>query len=104
MEDRFWETKSLDDMSREEWEAICDGCAKCCLHKFIDDDDAVEAAPTDYMEHHETIHYTSIACDLLNTKTCSCTRYTERQQLFRLSVICPPFRSTLMSYSRADIR
>ena len=81
MEDRFWEIKSLDDMSREEWEAICDGCAKCCLHKFIDDDDDVEAAPTDYMEHHETIHYTSIACDLLNTKTCSCTRYAERQQL-----------------------
>lgn len=81
MEDRFWETKSLDDMSREEWEAICDGCAKCCLHKFIDDDDAVEAAPTDYMEHHETIHYTNIACELLNTKTCSCTRYAERQEL-----------------------
>ena len=75
----FWETKSLDDMSREEWEAICDGCAKCCLHKFIDDDDAVEAAPTDYMEHHETIHYTSIACDLLNTRG-----------LNRSAVVVPP--------------
>ncbi|OFC71020.1 YcgN family cysteine cluster protein [Alteromonas confluentis] len=79
--ERFWETKSLEEMSNSEWESLCDGCAKCCLHKFIEDDEAEEAAPTDVISEGEEIHYTNIACSLLNTKTCACTRYAERTQL-----------------------
>ncbi len=79
--DRFWESKSLDEMSRAEWESICDGCAKCCLHKFIDDDSVDEAAPTAHVQAGEVIHFTNIACDLLNTKTCSCTQYANRTEL-----------------------
>lgn len=81
MTDRFWETKSLNEMNDAEWEALCDGCAKCCLHKFIEDDDADEAATTDTIHDGEQIHYTNIVCSLLNTKSCQCSQYDRRTEL-----------------------
>ncbi len=81
MTERFWETKSLEDMTEQEWEALCDGCGKCCLHKFIDDDEIEESGPTDFIKEGEQLHFTNIVCDLLNTKTCSCSRYAERTVL-----------------------
>ncbi|MCV2885103.1 YcgN family cysteine cluster protein [Aestuariibacter sp. AA17] len=77
----FWETKTLEEMSDKEWEAICDGCAKCCLHKFIDDETVDELAPTAVIFEGEQVHYTNIVCSLLDTKACSCTRYEERTKL-----------------------
>lgn len=77
----FWQQKTLDQMNDAEWEAICDGCAKCCLHKFIHDDEAPQAHYTDELKADELIHYTNIVCSLLNTKTCQCSRYTERTKL-----------------------
>lgn len=64
----FWQSKKLPEMTAEEWEALCDGCGQCCLHKLEDEDTGQVAL-------------TSIACDLLNIKTCRCRRYGERSQL-----------------------
>lgn len=82
--DNFWEVKSLHEMSRTEWESLCDGCAKCCLNKFIDDDstdESTELLPTNHIQQGEQIHYSNIACFLLNEKSCQCTKYTERTRL-----------------------
>ena len=64
----YWRTKSLEEMTRDEWEALCDGCARCCLIKLEDSDTG-------------EIDYTDIACRLLDLGTCRCTRYRQRTRL-----------------------
>jgi len=77
----FWQTKQLSEMSRQEWESICDGCAKCCLHKLIDDESVDDFEDTDVHQEGEEVHFTNVACQYLNDKKCECTVYTTRTKL-----------------------
>ena len=61
----FWQTKSLLDMSHDEWESICDGCAKCCLTQLQDEDS-------------DLLVFTDVACNLLDDGTCQCKDYKNR--------------------------
>ena len=63
----FWKRKKLHEMSRQEWESLCDGCGRCCLNK---------------LEHETTgqILYTDVACRLLDTETCRCASYDQRKR------------------------
>ena len=65
LRERFWE-RPLAELTREEWEALCDGCGRCCLHK-------VEYEDTGEIEH------TNVACRLLDCSTASCTDYKHRK-------------------------
>lgn len=66
-EQPFWERKTLSEMTAEEWEALCDGCGRCCVHKLQDVDTGV-------------LVFTNVACRALDHDTGRCTVYEERQQ------------------------
>jgi uncharacterized cysteine cluster protein YcgN (CxxCxxCC family) len=64
---RFWEQKSLAELDPQEWESLCDGCAKCCLHKLEDEDSG-------------EVFYTKVVCRYMDEQ-CRCSEYQQRNVL-----------------------
>jgi uncharacterized cysteine cluster protein YcgN (CxxCxxCC family) len=63
----FWKTKRLSEMSPAEWESLCDGCGRCCLHKIR-------------YEGTAALAHTNVACRLLDLHTCQCGNYATRRR------------------------
>jgi uncharacterized protein len=73
----FWKTKSLEQMSRKEWESLCDGCGRCCLNKYEE-------------EGTRKIFYTDVACKLLDTDSCRCSDYPNRTKKVKDCLVLTP--------------
>jgi len=82
---KFWERVALKDMTPPEWEAVCDGCGKCCLNK-IEYEDTGEVA------------FTRVACRLLDGESCRCSHYETRRQFVPDCVQLSPKTLTKIAY------
>lgn len=74
---KFWENHELENITRAEWEALCDGCGRCCLLKLEDADTGL-------------VHYTNVGCRLLDDNTCRCGQYALRRQMVPGCVVITP--------------
>ena len=82
---QFWKTTPLEQLNKEQWESLCDGCGKCCVLKLEDVDTG-------------NIYYTDVGCKLLDCKTAKCTKYAERKQHVPDCVLLTPRNLSLLSW------
>ena len=81
----FWRRKSLEEMTREEWESLCDHCGRCCLVKLEDEDTG-------------EIHFTSVVCELYDLECGGCTAYERRAECMPDCVPLTPERVRTLSW------
>lgn len=86
---RFWEKYPMDRLSQAEWEALCDGCGKCCLNK-LEDEETGEVA------------LTRIACRLLDDSSCLCGQYATRHQFVPECIVLTPKNMDKNAYWMPD--
>jgi len=89
MGERFWERKTLQEMSEAEWESLCDGCALCCLQKLEDEDTG-------------DVYFSDVACRQLDTGSCRCRNYPERAALVPDCIVLRPGRTDAFSWLPAS--
>lgn len=85
LRERFWERTPLKKLSKKEWEALCDGCGRCCLNKLEDPDT------------HE-IAFTRVSCRLLDGDSCRCAQYDIRKQFVPDCVVLTPQNIDKIAY------
>ena len=73
----FWTRHKLSELTPPEWEALCDGCGKCCLNKLEDPDTG-------------QVELTRVACRLLDDDTCRCSQYDIRKQIVPECIVLTP--------------
>ncbi len=73
----FWQAKTLQELTPAEFESLCDGCGKCCLHKLEDEDTG-------------EVYYTNVACRFLDHATCHCQTYSTRRQALPACTVLTP--------------
>lgn len=73
----FWKNKTLANLTAAEWELLCDGCGRCCLHKLEDEDTG-------------ELYFTNVACRLLDLETCRCREYGRRAELIPDCLVLTP--------------
>jgi hypothetical protein len=74
---RYWEDTPLTRMTRPEWEALCDGCGKCCMNKLEDEDTG-------------EVVMTRVACRLFDDTSCQCAQYPIRHQFVPECIVLKP--------------
>ncbi|MBA2662291.1 MAG: YcgN family cysteine cluster protein [Bradymonadaceae bacterium] len=91
MEDQrpFWERKTLEQMTRAEWESLCDGCGRCCLRKF------------EYEDTAEVVE-SRIACRLFDIATCRCSNYSNRLAHVSDCIVLSPEKVVTMDFLPAS--
>ncbi|MCO8144071.1 YcgN family cysteine cluster protein [Rhodovulum tesquicola] len=82
---RFWEKVPMKKLTPHEWEALCDGCGKCCLNKLEDADTG-------------EVVFTRIACRLLDGDTCRCGNYDCRKAIVPECVVLTPKNIAEIAY------